>query len=367
MGHHGIRPHACNVARGNEKGRVEDAIKYIRNNFWAGRTFTDFEELTKQTIVWRNQFANQREHRSTKRVVKLFFESEEKPALLPLNPTGYDTDEVFSKTISPDFHIQYETNRYSVPWTLVGMVVTVRLNDQYIKIFYNEKFITSHKRSYLKNKVFTIESHKAGLIERKPGATRDSWQLSYVKNLGPKMSDYVNLIKQGHRSLRFELTRIIALVTVYGAQAVTDAVSECLANSIVGVDSVEIYLRRHHHPAHSKLSPEPIQFENERYNREVPVIDLRQYDVLLFGRTNNFSTSEDITNGPTTTHSNTLGAQAQTCGPSNDRRVSNNEYERTNDNLQVLKQVDDEGKSRTTNTDDTKQNQNSQVSSASDH
>ena len=45
MGHHGIRPHACNVARGNEKGRVEDLIKYIRMNFWAGRVFKDFEDL----------------------------------------------------------------------------------------------------------------------------------------------------------------------------------------------------------------------------------------------------------------------------------------------------------------------------------
>ena len=116
LGHHSVRPHACNVARGNEKGRVEDLIKYIRLNFWPARKFSDFEDLTKQFIVWRNQIANQREHRSHRRVVRLLFESEEKPKLLPLNPVPFDTDEVFSRHVPPEFHLQYESNRYSVPW-----------------------------------------------------------------------------------------------------------------------------------------------------------------------------------------------------------------------------------------------------------
>jgi transposase len=89
MAHHGVRPHACNVARGNEKGRVEDLIKYIRMNFWSGRTFANFDDLTKQLFVWRNGTANSREHRVTRRVVRLFFESDERSKLLPLNPVPY--------------------------------------------------------------------------------------------------------------------------------------------------------------------------------------------------------------------------------------------------------------------------------------
>jgi transposase len=112
MAHHGTRPHACNVARGNEKGRVEDLIKYIRMNFWGGRSFADFDDLTKQLLIWRNQTANQREHRTTRRVVRILFESDEKPKLLALNPVPYDTDEIFSRSVTSDFHLQYETNRY---------------------------------------------------------------------------------------------------------------------------------------------------------------------------------------------------------------------------------------------------------------
>jgi len=320
MAHHGVHPHACNVARGNEKGRVEDLIKYIRMNFWPGREFKDFDDLTKQLIVWRNQTANVREHRTTRRVVKIFFEAEEKPKLLPLNPIHYDTEEVFSRNVSSDFHLQYETNRYSVPWTLVGMTVTIRVNNRDFKVYYNEKFICSHPRSYLKNQVFTTEGHRAGLLERKPGATsRENWQLGYVKGLGPRMNEYIELVRQGPRSLKYELSRLVALVTVYGEQMVLDACAQCLGSGIVGVDNVELYLKRQHHPSNTKLQPEPITFASEKLNRVAPAVDLRKYDALYFEGENHSSASEEVKNGTNGTKPADCGdggAEAQILGPS---------------------------------------------------
>lgn len=297
MAHHTVRPHACNVARGNEKGRVEDLIKYIRMNFWSGRKFSDFDDLTKQLVVWRNQVANQREHRSTRRVVRIYFESTEKPALQELNPVPYDTDEIFSKSVGSDFHLQYETNRYSVPWTLVGMTVTVRVNPRELKVFYNDKFICGHERSYLKFKVFTHEHHRTGLLERKPGGARDVWQLSYVKGLGSEMADYVELVRKGPRSLKYELSRIVGLATVYGSELVVEACRDCLAAGVVGVDSLELYLRRRHHPSETKLGPALMNFSYEKLNRVHPEVDLRKYDALYFEGENKWSASREIKNG----------------------------------------------------------------------
>ena len=294
MGHHNIRPHACNVASGNEKGRVEDAIKYIRMNFFAGREFKDFTDLKTQSIIWRDNIANKREHRSLQRVVRLVFESTEKPKLLVMNPSAYETDEIFSRVITPDFHFIYETNRYSVPWTLVGMAVTVRVNPNELKIYYHEKMVTSHERSYLKNQVLTIESHRAGLLERKPGGTRDAWQISSVKALGPVMKDYIDLLRAGHRSVRSELKKILALSTIYGADSVHLACEGLLANSIIGVDALEMALKSAHHPKGDKaLNPAPINFNNEKLNRIVPAVDLRRYDALLFEHQNDSAQKTD--------------------------------------------------------------------------
>ncbi len=367
MAHHSVRPHACNVASGNEKGRVEDLIKYIRMNFWPGREFKDFDDLTTQAIVWRNQIANDREHRSTRRVVSLLFESEEKKELMPLNPTPYGTDEVFSRSVPPDFHIQYETNRYSVPWTLVGMVVTIRVNNLAIKVYYNEKYITSHPRSFLKNKVFTQETHRAGLLEKKPGATRETWQLSYVKELGAEMSKYVELIRQGPRSLKHELKRLVALVTIYGKDIVIESCKACMGSGVVGVDSIELYIKRQNHPRDTKSKPEPIQFTNERLNRVVPVVDLRKYNALYF-EGQSMSASEDLKNerNEQPTDRGAIGAEAQILGPNDARRPCDDERARSRCDNKIPEPVDRERESRAQNTDDTEQSTLSEVPPPSD-
>lgn len=368
MAHHSVRPHACNVARGNEKGRVEDLIKYIRMNFWGGRSFTDFEDLTKQLFVWRNQTANQREHRVTRRVVRILFESEEKPKLMELNPVPYDTDEIFSRNVTSDFHLQYETNKYSVPWTLVGMTVTVRVNDHAIKVYYNQKFICSHIRSYLKNKIFTTESHRAGLIERKPGASRETWQLAYIKGLGPKMAEYVELIKQGPRSLKYELTRLIGLVTVYGQQMVLSSCIECLNNGIIGVDNLELFLKRQHHPSKTSLNPQLINFNNEKLNRVHSEVDLRKYDALYFEGDKNQSASEVIEDGinEQSTAGRSNRSEAEVLGANDAGRSGENERSRAGTDYQVSDPVDTKGKGGTSYIDDPEQNPNGQVPSSAD-
>jgi hypothetical protein len=283
MGHHGIRPHACNPARGNEKGRVEDGVKYIRSSFWAGRHFKNFEALTYQAALWRDNIANQREHRSTRKIPSLYFESPESAALMSMNPHPYDTSEILTRVVPPQCHITYETNLYSVPWTLVGMSVTTRVNENEVLVYYKEKCIAVHNRSYLKSKAITETSHLQGLLERKPGGSGASWQLNAVKSIGPELSKYVELIKSGPRSLRQELSQILALATVYGEEEVNGAVAELLGLSIVGVDQLERVLKaKLTLDTQNDLLPKPMVFKNEKLNRVVPNIDLRKYDSTLF-------------------------------------------------------------------------------------
>jgi len=234
MGHHAIRPHACNPARGNEKGRVEDGVKYVRSSFWAGREFKSFADICQQANDWRDNFANRREHRSTRKIPALMFEQEEKKALRPMNSHPYDTDEIFTRVVPPQFVITYETNRYSAPWTLVGMPVTVRTDDRSIRMYYHDKLVAGHERSYEKNKTFIKDQHSAGLAERKPGANAAGWKLSAIKQIGTNIALYLDLLKSGQRSLKHETSRLMALATIYGNKTVNDACGELLARGIVG-------------------------------------------------------------------------------------------------------------------------------------
>jgi transposase len=297
MGHHSIHPHACNPARGNEKGRVEGGVKLVRTSFWPARQFRNFEDLCNQATAWRDQVANRREHGATRKVPILHFEAEEKAAMRPVNPQSYDTDELLTRVVPPTFQILYDTNRYSVPWTLVGMSVTIRVNHAEITVFYNERFITRHLRSYKKHQTISQAEHSRGILERKPGASRESWQLQAVKGIGPAMADYLNLLKSGHRSLRNEVARILALATVYGEPEVHEAVKDLLKASVVGVDNLELTLKSRRSPEKGELAPRPLHFQNSKLNRVVPTVDLRRFDALLFQSTP--SPSAEVSTGVT--------------------------------------------------------------------
>lgn len=289
LGHHGIAPYACTPASGNEKGRVEDGVKYIRSSFWAGRQFKDFTDLQAQCAEWVNEYANRREHRATRRIPELVFEHEESKNLLPLNPHPYGTDEVLSKEVPPQFHFVFETNQYSVPWTLVGMVVTLRISDDEVRVYYGEKQVAGHARNYGKNKIFTISEHQAGLLERKGGADHHTWQVALVKRSGESLERYVKLVASGHRSLRTEIKRLVALITIYGAEAVNAASAELLVRGVVGADNLEMLLKLQ---GAREEAPEPMSFQTPKLNRMTGVPNLSGYDAYLFE-----TEKEEIENG----------------------------------------------------------------------
>jgi hypothetical protein len=289
MGHHGIRPHACNPARGNEKGRVEDGVKFIRSNFWAGRSFLNFTDLNQKASLWLAQFANKREHRSTHKIPRLVFDNEEKNLMLPMNPNHFETNEVFSRVVPPNFFITYETNKYSIPWTLVGLTITLRISQFEIKAFYNDKYITNHLRSYKKNQIIEKPEHKQSLLELKPGLqNRESAQIQAIKKLGAALSDYVDYLKSSNRSLKNEIPKLLALSTIYGGQILNLATSELLNSGSIGIDNLELILKKHH-SKNVVLNPAPISFQNNRLNRFIEAPDLRKYDALLFDSNNHTS------------------------------------------------------------------------------
>jgi hypothetical protein len=103
-----------------------------------------------------------------------------------MNPHPYDTSGVISRVVPPNFLIPFESNRYWVPWTLVGLTLTVKANDQCIEFYYQERQVAVHPRSYDKHRVFENREHFKELLERKPGVTKESWRstLSRLKHIG---------------------------------------------------------------------------------------------------------------------------------------------------------------------------------------
>ena len=86
--HYRFEPRPVAVARGNEKGRVERAIRYIRDSFFAARPFTDLADLNAQAMAWCAGIAAERlcpEDR-TRRVREVFADERERLLGCPTIP-----------------------------------------------------------------------------------------------------------------------------------------------------------------------------------------------------------------------------------------------------------------------------------------
>jgi transposase len=274
-GHHRFRPVACNVGRGNEKGRVEDAIKYLRTNFWPGRTFRDLADLNAQAQAWRDTLANQREHRVTRKLPALLV-AEERPHFLPLGEP-YDTDEVRSVVVPPAFRVAFDGNRYSVPWRLVGTPLTLRADAETVTLWYGTHRVARHGRCWRRGVEVGRPAHADGLLATKPGA-QAHWQVEAVAALGPAARQYLDCIRAGTRSLRAELDHLLLLTTLYGPAPVEAALAACLAQAIVGSHQVEQWLRLQDTPP---VAPPPLTLADPRLS--VPPVrpNLQRYDALL--------------------------------------------------------------------------------------
>ena len=268
---------ACNVGKGNEKGRVERPIGFTRRRFWPGRRFRDLLDLNTQAARWRDDFANGRVHEVTGKVPALVFEHQEKPRLKPLPETPFDTDDVEGDGVTKSFRVRFDRNKYSVPWRLVSQQVLVRADDDFVRVLLGRQQVALHGRSWGIGEDIELPSHKEGLLEQKPRAAAGDLPLA-LSALADTGRAYFKVLAAGSRSVHREVMRLVFLVELFGAKATASAIAEVMQTGHVGAEYVEYVLR---HKRGLTPSPPPLRLGNADLDQiTVPEPDLSIYDDL---------------------------------------------------------------------------------------
>jgi hypothetical protein len=127
---------------------VERAIRYIRDNFFAGRSFPDLDDLNAQAEVWMaGPAADRRCPEDTTLTVREAFEMEVKQLLaLPENP--YPTEEQVAVKVGKTLYVRFDLNDYSVPHDFVQRTLTVVADLQHVLIMHGQTELASHPRSF---------------------------------------------------------------------------------------------------------------------------------------------------------------------------------------------------------------------------
>jgi len=238
----GFAIQACTPGRPNEKAYVERPIGFVRTRFWPGRRFADLLDLNVQAEKWRDDIANRRIHEETGKVPSLVFQNQERALLEPIGDRFFDIDDLETCGVSKTFRVDFDRNRYSVPWRLVGQSVLVRANDRQVGIFLGPKRVAVHNRCWDVHQPVIDPSHEEGLLETKPGAMAGTLPPE-LEGLGETAATYFKILAANGRSLRKERERLVLLGELYGNAATRAAMDEVMATGHVGAEYVEYVLR----------------------------------------------------------------------------------------------------------------------------
>jgi hypothetical protein len=135
--HHGFTIAPCNVGKGNEKGRVENGVGYVKKNFLAGLELPDFSALNPAARQWLDTVANVRLHSETREQPVQAWHTE-RPYLTPLPLHPFDIATVSQVRASRQFRITLETNHYSVPAHYAGQALTLKTYPDRLCIYHGD-------------------------------------------------------------------------------------------------------------------------------------------------------------------------------------------------------------------------------------
>jgi len=134
------------VRHPKDKPRVERAVPFARNSFFAGEHFIDLADAQRRAVEWCRVRAGLRVHGTTQARPAEVFADEEQPKLLPA-PTGpYDLPLYSQPKVHRDHHVEIAKALYSVPGNLIGFRVDARADRCLVRIFHRGQLIKVHPR-----------------------------------------------------------------------------------------------------------------------------------------------------------------------------------------------------------------------------
>ena len=286
-GHCRYEPRPVAVARGNEKGRVERAIRYVRDSFFAARAFTDLDDLNAQARLWcEGPASNRRWPQDTALSVREAFDAE-RASLLALPEHDYPLGERLSVAVGKTPYVRFDLNDYSVPHTHVRRTLSVLADEQCVRVLDGMQELARHPRSWDRGARIEDTSHVRALVDHKRAA-RAHRACDHLAQAAPASAEL--LLRAGTRghNLGSITAALMRLLERYGARALQAATLEALARDVPHPNAVRLALERARE-ATGQPPPVALVLPEHVARRDAPV---RAHDLASYDRKENLDDHE---------------------------------------------------------------------------
>jgi Mu transposase-like protein len=236
-----FRAHAVGAA--NRSGRVERPFHYIENNFFPGRTFSDWTDLNAQAREWCER-VNGKYKRHLRAVPRELF-AVEKPCLKPLPVWVPEVYRLYQRTVDVEGYVSLHTNRYSVPAAWLGRSVEVREAQDRVDLTYGRQSVSHARLIDAMGQRVTTKEHRPPRWTG-PKKTDPSPEEKTVSQLAPDLLDYVAALKKrGRKQTTLALRQLLRMIREYPQGPLRAAIAEAERYGLFDLDRVErMVLRR---------------------------------------------------------------------------------------------------------------------------
>ena len=239
--HYHFAPRACRPARGNEKGAVERSVRYVRDSFFAARSFTTLQDFNRQALLWRDETAAQRPWPPDDRKTVAEAFAEEAPRLLPLPSHPFETDLVLSVRAGKTLYLRFDLNDYSIPHTAVARPLSLVASENSVRIFDGLTLLAEHRRSYDRHQRIEDPAHIEALLLEKRRA-RGSAPRARLVGAVPCAEAFLEAAFQRGESVATTTEKLLLLLDDHGPQELRLAMQEALARKTPRLGSVAYLL-----------------------------------------------------------------------------------------------------------------------------
>lgn len=242
-GHYRFEPRPVAPARGNEKGRVERAIRYIREGFFAGRQFSDLDELNAQAVQWcQGQATDRRWVEDGALSVRQAFAAEQ-GKLLALPEHEFALGQRVAVMVDKTPYVRFDLNDYSVPHTHVRRTLAVLADEHTVRILDGTAELARHERCWDRGQCIEIAAHVQRLVEHKRAA-RAHHGLERLAAAAPAAATLLERAAARGENLGSITAALLRLLDRWGSAALQAAILEALQRGVPHPNAVRLALER---------------------------------------------------------------------------------------------------------------------------
>lgn len=277
--HYHFEPRPVAVARGNEKGRVERVIRYVRDAFFEARTFSDLPDLNRQADAWLEGDATDRswvEDRS--RTIREAFD-DEKSALLALPDEPYPALQRVEVEVGKTPYARFDLNDYSVPHDRTRRTLVALADLDTVRFVDGNEVVAEHPRSWSRAEQIEQLDHLSRLVEEKQ-RSREHRGFDRLAKAAPSSKPFLIALAARGDNVGSTTARLLVLLDTVGGAELDVALAEAVQREAVHFGAVRQIIDRRR--SERGLAP-PISIPVARGEHGAIVVTphaLATYDVL---------------------------------------------------------------------------------------